>query len=211
MNLIMKSIHQGWRMGITHYGVILEMIRMGNGVFWYSYDLGFIHFIVISAEHDSTIGSTQYQWLQNDLHNVNKVITPWIVLQCHRPIYHAEYYPVENSVSNHLKTNLEELLYQYKVDLYIAGHWHSYQRTCPGLYHNQCSNGGAMHVTIGTAGAVLTDLDLYPQNWVDFFVQKNGYGKVNVTRSSLTWEFVLEKGDDGVSSGEVIDRIVLNK
>merc|ERR1712194_576958 len=110
-----------------------------------------------------------------------------------------------------------ELLYTHKVDLYIAGHWHSYQRTCPGLYHDQCyKDGGTMHVTIGTAGAVLTDYDLY--------IQKNGYGKCIVNRTSLTWEFILEEkdnfnttissivGSDGSSSSsKVIDRIVLNK
>ena len=102
-----------------------KMPSNGNTIFWYSYNLGFIHFIVISSEHDSTVDSIQYLWLQNDLQSVDRSLTPWIILQCHRPIYHAEIYTIENNVSNHLNDNLEELLHTHEVDFHIAGHWHS--------------------------------------------------------------------------------------
>ena len=52
----------------------------GNSLFWYSYDYGLVHMITISTEHNFTIGSTQYQWLLNDLKSVDRKKTPWIIL-----------------------------------------------------------------------------------------------------------------------------------
>jgi hypothetical protein len=54
---------------------------------WYSYDIGFIHFLSMSSEHNFTIGSKQYLFIENDLKNVNKSITPWILFSGHRPMY----------------------------------------------------------------------------------------------------------------------------
>lgn len=33
-----------------------------NAPFWYSFDYGSVHFVVISTEHDVSPGSTQYRW-----------------------------------------------------------------------------------------------------------------------------------------------------
>ena len=67
----------------------------GNKICWYSYNLGFIHFIVMLSEHDSSVGSTQCLWLQYDLQSADRILTQFI------------------------------LLYTHKVDLYVAGHWYS--------------------------------------------------------------------------------------
>ena len=47
------------------------------------------------------------------------------MLQCHRPMDHAEICAIENNVSNHLRDNFEELLHTHEVDFHIDGHWHS--------------------------------------------------------------------------------------
>jgi len=59
----------------------------GNGVFWYSYDQSLVHTVMLSSEHNMTIGSSQYVWLENDLAKVNRSITPWLVVEMHRPMY----------------------------------------------------------------------------------------------------------------------------
>lgn len=51
---------------------------------WWSYDVGLIHFVGISTEHNYTIDSKQYNWLKNDLESVNRTITPWIIFGGHR-------------------------------------------------------------------------------------------------------------------------------
>jgi hypothetical protein len=60
---------------------------------WYSFNYGFIHVITLTCESDFPIApsgnfldnTTQVNWLINDLATVNCEITPWIIVQCHRP------------------------------------------------------------------------------------------------------------------------------
>ena len=54
---------------------------------WYSYEIGLIHFLAMSTEHNFTIGSPQYLFLEADLLSVNRDITPWIVFVGHRSLY----------------------------------------------------------------------------------------------------------------------------
>ena len=53
----------------------------------YSYDQTLVHTIVLSSEHNMTVGSRQYDWLEEDLVAVNRSITPWVVVEMHRPLY----------------------------------------------------------------------------------------------------------------------------
>eukprot|EP00026_Physarum_polycephalum_P009974 Phypoly_transcript_10116.p1 GENE.Phypoly_transcript_10116~~Phypoly_transcript_10116.p1 ORF type:complete len:222 (+),score=21.54 Phypoly_transcript_10116:100-666(+) len=46
---------------------------------WYSYDQGPVHFVFMSSEHDFLPNSPQYNWILNDLANVDRAATPWIV------------------------------------------------------------------------------------------------------------------------------------
>jgi hypothetical protein len=99
---------------------------------WWSYDIGLIHFIGISTEHNFTVGSSQYLWLKNDLANVNRSLTPWIIFGGHRPMYINSNYNGSMSsditVMNLMIANLEPLLWKYKVNLGFYGHNHAIQR-----------------------------------------------------------------------------------
>ena len=128
----------------------------GNGVFWYSYNYGSVHTVVISGEHDLRPGSIQYKWLERDLASVDRAITPWLIVECHRPMYNTEYtsnimsgITFEKAVGRHIRQELEDLLYVYNVDIFLSGHYHSYLRLCDGLYRSKCNNGGPLHITIG--------------------------------------------------------------
>lgn len=59
----------------------------GNGVYWYSFDEGGVHAVVFSSEHDWREGTRLYQWLEADLAQVNRSVTPWVVLATHRMMY----------------------------------------------------------------------------------------------------------------------------
>ena len=41
---------------------------------WWSNDIGIIHFVGMSTEHDFRIGSEQYQWLDTDLAGVDRKV-----------------------------------------------------------------------------------------------------------------------------------------
>jgi hypothetical protein len=52
--------------------------------YWYSFDAGPVHFVVVNTEISSLWNGTQYQWLESDLTRVNRSETPWIVMMGHR-------------------------------------------------------------------------------------------------------------------------------
>jgi len=110
-----------------------------NPPFWYGFDYGSAHFAVISTEHDLSHGSRQYQWLEEELASVDRCVTPWLILLLHRPMYVVYPHKSNRDVGEHIQASLEDLLERYRVDATIAGHVHSYYRTCP-VYGNTCTD-----------------------------------------------------------------------
>ena len=52
----------------------------GEGVLWYSFDAGNVHFTHFSSEHSYLPGSPQRAFLTADLLGVNRSATPWLVV-----------------------------------------------------------------------------------------------------------------------------------
>ncbi len=94
--------------------------------FWYSYDYGNIHWVSISSEHDLTDGSIQKTWLETDLNNVDRTITPWVVLAIHKPMYST----VSGAPGGYADL-LEDITYKYNINLFLCGHMHAYERVHP--------------------------------------------------------------------------------
>ena len=164
-----------------------------NGVFWYAYTFGLVRTIMISSEHDLSGGSPQHTWLQHELKSVNRTTTPFVIVESHRPLYHAEPFWADNAVGIAMRAEFEDLLRKYRVDIFFAGHYHSYLRTCDGLYASKCHNGGPLHITVGTAGAQLddTNLGLYDNVWTQRYLAVWGYIRATVhNSSSMLLEFV---------------------
>jgi len=171
----------------------------GNGVFWYSYDYGMVHTTVISCEHDLSVGSEQYVWLETDLkHGVNSTKTPWVIVECHRPMYMLR---KRTKNGRYIESELGPLLAEQNVDLYIAGHRHVYFRSCQGFNQTNCGQQGPMHVVVGTGGYPISDKKMGPCHvedtskhpWMESCFHSYGYGKVTVANAtSLYWEFIGE-------------------
>ena len=115
---------------------------------WYSFNYAFIHVVTLSCESDFPNApsgylldnTTQINWLIDDLAAVNRNITPWIIVQCHRPWKGST--PAETQVGLGVvncpacQQAFESILIQYIVDIYITGHVHWYERIClNGMYH----------------------------------------------------------------------------
>jgi hypothetical protein len=125
---------------------------------WYNIDYGSVHYLIMSTEHNFTKGSVQYQYLENDLQNVDRSLTPWLVVIGHRPMYcyfnnDTGFYAGIQPVAKLLRDNLEELFMEYRVDLALWGHEHAYQRTC-AVYKEECVGSGnaTVHVIVGMGG-----------------------------------------------------------
>ena len=110
----------------------------GSGNFWYSFNRGPVHYISLSTEHSYDIGSPQYSWLVSDLQRAtnptNRSLRPWVILMGHRPMYCSDTFEAGDcGVGAHIVQVLEPLMQQYKVDFYVAGHHHTYERTVRGI------------------------------------------------------------------------------
>lgn len=164
---------------------------------------------MISSEHSLHHHSRQYKWLVNDLKNVDRSVTPWVIIECHRPLYQSQFLPPEYVTQVFMRKEFEKVLKKYNVDLFLAGHLHNYLRTCNGLYRSKCNNGGPTHITVGTGGAPLFGGPLIPNSWKEKFLVDWGYGKVTVhNKTAIHWSFI---SDYGKSKGETLDEFWLKK
>ena len=68
----------------------------GSRNIYHSVNVGMVHFIMLSSEHNMTKGSEQYIWLENDLKSVDRKVHPWIVFGQHRPYYGTTIVRVHN-------------------------------------------------------------------------------------------------------------------
>ncbi|RZC62269.1 hypothetical protein C5167_024052 [Papaver somniferum] len=91
-----------------------------SSTFYYSFNVGGIHFVMLGAYIDYNKTGEQYNWLEKDLANVDRSVTPWLVATWHAPwysSYQAHYREVEC-----MRVAMEDLLYSYGVDLVFNGH-----------------------------------------------------------------------------------------
>ena len=173
--------------------------------FRYSFNQPLVHTIMLSTEHNMTSGSPQYNWVKKDLQSFNRTVTPWIIVEMHRPMY--DKYREEDTVAIALQYEIEDLFYEHSVDLVLSAYVHSYLRTCDGLFRGKCDNGGPMHVSVGTGGAPLDRDGPANKDWIEKYDAEHwGVGKVTVLdATSLRWEFVAVGGvvlDEYVIQGD---------
>uniref|UniRef100_A0A2N9EDB8 Purple acid phosphatase n=1 Tax=Fagus sylvatica TaxID=28930 RepID=A0A2N9EDB8_FAGSY len=91
-----------------------------SSTFYYSFNAGGIHFIMLGAYIAYNKSGDQYKWLERDLANVDRSKTPWLVAAWHPPwfsSYKAHYREVEC-----MRVAMEELLYSHGVDIVFNGH-----------------------------------------------------------------------------------------
>jgi hypothetical protein len=109
-----------------------------NGFYW-SFDYGPAHVTVVDQYTDYSVGSEQYNWLENDLATTTK---KWKIVLFHEPAWSAGGHG--NNIDT--QTRIQPLLEQYNVRLVFCGHNHYYAR---------CDVNGVQHMTIGGGGAPL--------------------------------------------------------
>eukprot|EP00339_Tiarina_fusa_P023193 CAMPEP_0117011266 /NCGR_PEP_ID=MMETSP0472-20121206/9724_1 /TAXON_ID=693140 ORGANISM="Tiarina fusus, Strain LIS" /NCGR_SAMPLE_ID=MMETSP0472 /ASSEMBLY_ACC=CAM_ASM_000603 /LENGTH=371 /DNA_ID=CAMNT_0004714019 /DNA_START=298 /DNA_END=1410 /DNA_ORIENTATION=- len=109
-----------------------------NVTLYYSFNYGNCHIIALSAEMnfgnatDLMPGNPQYEWLVNDLESVNREYFPWVIIFIHRPLYCTTNSPKRCSTqASYYRSLIEEVLYEYRVDLVLTAHNHNYERTLP--------------------------------------------------------------------------------
>ena len=105
-----------------------------NGIYWYSFDEGGVHVVMMSSEHDWRNGSVQQSWVERDLAAVNRTATPWIVLATHRMMYTTQLLEAgDYAVSLALRAHCEHLLRRYKGESMLCTvtlHYYISRKSC---------------------------------------------------------------------------------
>lgn len=203
----------------------------GSQSLMYSFNMGPLHIISISTEvyYFMNYGLKplvfQYEWLENDLIEANlpenREKQPWIIVMGHRPMYCSN--SNEDDCTHHETLTrvglpflhlfgLEELLYNYGVDLEIWAHEHSYERLWPiydyqvynGSYAEPYVNPGApVQIVTGSAGCKegREDFNITTPYWSAF--QSRDYGYTRLKAFNGTHLYLEQVSDD--KSGAVID------
>lgn len=179
----------------------------GNGIYWYSFDNGGVHVIQMSSEHNWRRGSKQYKWIENDLKRVDRSKTPWVVLTAHRMMYTTQLgEDADLKVSEHFREEMEDLLWQYKVNLMLVGHQHSYERSC-AVRNGKCTRDGVgpVHIIVGSAGAGLEAEGFSDKigEWSVSHLNDWGYLRIASIETEMNVQFVLNR------NGAVYDEVTL--
>lgn len=146
----------------------------------YSIDLGPIHCIQYSTEHDVSAFSPQHKFILADLAALNRTLTPFLVVGGHRPMHISSPDGVDHTsdllAGEEVLKAFEDLFFLHEVDLILHGHHHSYQRTYP-IYKRTVTPGAPVYVVAGNTGYQLTlyiqpkTPDYYQVGWVKSFDQ----------------------------------------
>ena len=128
---------------------------------FYSFEVGGMHVIVLSAFSDYSLGGVQTFFLTQDLAKVNRTRTPWLLVGFHAPWYNTNtqhFLQVDK-----MREVYEPMFLAARVNAVLVGHVHAFQRTklvaARGLVVDETSGAGILHWMVGMSGKAL-----YP-NW----------------------------------------------
>jgi hypothetical protein len=146
--------------------------------YYWSFDYGPAHIVVVDNYDSYAPGSAQYNWLVNDLSSTTK---NWKFLLFHTPGYSAGGHADVADV----RTYIQPLCEQYGVQLVLNGHNHYYAR---------CGVNGVKHITTGGGGAPLSDGRIDYSEYVEVYVKANHYCKIDIVGEQLTLTAVKPDG-----------------
>ncbi len=110
---------------------------ISNDEYFYSFDYGNVHFLVLNTEADVSPTSAQWKFAEEDLSSTNKT---WKVVVFHIPAYSAG----GHGDNKKMQEFTSKVLEKYRVDLVLNGHNHFYQRSkVNGIYHLVLGGGGS--------------------------------------------------------------------
>lgn len=135
----------------THYESRYKNVARTANPHYYSFDIGPIH--VLFYNNDFYFRDLNTDWgkrrLQNQLNfikrdlkkaNQNRDAVPWIIVAAHHPLYCSNTnhqnacfkpMPFKNGTVDNYPVGVESILMRNKVDMVLAGHTHSYERSFP--------------------------------------------------------------------------------
>ncbi|EER06964.1 conserved hypothetical protein [Perkinsus marinus ATCC 50983] len=132
----------------------------------------------MSTEHNWLNGSDQHRWLEDDLANVDREKTPWVIVTGHRPMYQTcKSFGSNQQISDHLISDVAPVLRKHHVDVFVAGHYHRYERTA--------AIEGIVHVLAGSPRFLGGPCARIEVPWYRKALLTHGYVELDVVDSSV--------------------------
>ena len=169
---------------------------------YYSFDVGGVHFVMLSSYSDYSPLSAQHAWLRRDLSRVNHTRTPFIVAVTHAPWYQTNI--MHQGEGDAMKASMEGVLLEYGVHLVVSGHVHAYERVhavSSGAVLNQTC--GIQYVVVGDGGNregvyPFPSADTAPE-WSAYREAAYGHGSLKVFNSTHA-QFQWHRGADAATA-----------
>lgn len=127
-------------------GHYFDLFHLPNNERYYSFDYGNAHIVALETDgyQDYSAGSSQYNWLANDLANTSQ---PWKFVFFHFPPYSSGSHG-DDAIA---QRDLVPLFEQYGVQLVFNGHDHDYERSLVnGVNYIVAGGGGAPLYSVGS-------------------------------------------------------------
>ena len=165
--------------------------EFGNS--YYAFTYGPARHVVVNAYSDMSPGSTQYEWLKEELASIDRERTPWVLLTMHPPIYNTFALHHHDPQIFAAREHLEPLMIEHHVNIIFTGHIHAYQRT-DYVAFNATIPTGPMHITIGAGGracaAPFTNKE--PEQWLmKRDATMYGYGRFVIENATFAeWQWI---------------------
>ena len=200
-----------------NYYNYLQRFDMPGSKFYYTFTMGYVRFLALHTEAFLTetgmindMMSFVYGVLNRSA--ADKAAYPWLIVYGHRPMYCSSKAKATacGPEASTIKGYLEALFKQYKVDLYVNGHVHNYQRTSPVYQGNVAVGGGLLgstyvnpaatvYVTTGGPGADDTNSKIDWTNAPEWLVageEDYSFSVVNVFNTThLYWQQLKSKNN----------------
>ncbi|CAG2103656.1 unnamed protein product [Medioppia subpectinata] len=209
-----------YKYNFSNYDNRFSMVNSGSGLMnnhYYSFNIGPAHVIAFSTEYYYFLQYgwkqlvRQYYWLINDLQEANKpknrALRPWIITLGHRPMKGL---PIVRTLG------LEDVFYEYGVDVELWAHEHVYERMWP-LYNRTVYNASLsqpytnpsapVHIITGSAGCKERHDPFVPNPppWSAVRNSDYGYTRLHILNAS---HLSLEQISDD-QNGKIVDKIML--
>ena len=169
---------------------------LGNGLGYYSYDLGAWHVIVLNDQIDRSVDSPQLAWLRGDLAASSAQCT---VAMFHEPRFWS--FSGSSGVDGSSEAIWREL-YLAGVDLVLGGHRHQYERFAPQDFNGTPDpQHGVRQIIAGTGGADLANPTTIQANSEVLNSDTHGILKLILDAGSYSWEFIPVAGETFTDSG----------
>ncbi|MBA2244396.1 MAG: PKD domain-containing protein [Gemmatimonadetes bacterium] len=161
--------------------------------YYYSYDVGDWHIVVLNSKLSTSTTSAQYEWLEADLAANTR--------QCMLAYWHKPYISSASGVRESLKP-IWELLYAHGVEIVLNADNRYYERFAPQTPDEVATPDGIRQFIVGTGGAGNTSVPgtRHPNSEV---AQKAvpGVLKLTLEAGRYAWEFVPVAGKNFTDSG----------